>query len=70
MKYKEETNAELLFSNCEKWLGSKEFFIQKAIGWALRQYAKIDSEAVRVFVNSHTLAPLSRREALKHIGEA
>ncbi|ECL7895907.1 TPA: DNA alkylation repair protein [Listeria innocua] len=70
LKYKEETNAELLFSNCEKWLGSKEFFIQKAIGWALRQYAKIDSEAVRVFVNSHTLAPLSRREALKHIGEA
>ncbi|MBC1416083.1 DNA alkylation repair protein [Listeria innocua] len=70
LKYKEETNAELLFANCEKWLGSKEFFIQKAIGWALRQYAKIDSEAVRVFVNSHTLAPLSRREALKHIGEA
>ncbi|MBC2237800.1 DNA alkylation repair protein [Listeria innocua] len=70
LKYKEETNAELLFTNCEKWLGSKEFFIQKAIGWALRQYAKVDSEAVRVFVNNHTLAPLSRREALKHIGEA
>ncbi|EOS9344485.1 DNA alkylation repair protein [Listeria innocua] len=70
LKYKEETNAELLFANCEKWLGAKEFFIQKAIGWALRQYAKVDSEAVRVFVNSHTLAPLSRREALKHIGEA
>ncbi|EAE6209039.1 DNA alkylation repair protein [Listeria innocua] len=70
LKYKEETNAELLFANCEKWLGSKEFFIQKAIGWALRQYAKVDSEAVRVFVNSHRLAPLSRREALKHIGEA
>ncbi|MBC1379584.1 DNA alkylation repair protein [Listeria innocua] len=70
LKYKEETNAELLFANCEKWLGSKEFFIQKAIGWALRQYAKVDSEAVRVFVKSHTLAPLSRREALKHIGEA
>ncbi|MBC1909796.1 DNA alkylation repair protein [Listeria innocua] len=70
LKYKEETNAELLFANCEKWLGSKEFFIQKAIGWALRQYAKVDSEAVRVFVNSHTIAPLSRREALKHIGEA
>ncbi|EDO1129366.1 DNA alkylation repair protein [Listeria innocua] len=70
LKYKEETNAELLFANCEKCLGSKEFFIQKAIGWALRQYAKVDSEAVRVFVNSHTLAPLSRREALKHIGEA
>ncbi|MBC2183602.1 DNA alkylation repair protein [Listeria sp. FSL L7-0233] len=70
LKYKEQTDVELLFSNCEKWLDSKEFFIQKAIGWALRQYAKVDSEAVRQFVNSHTLAPLSRREALKHIGEA
>ncbi|MBC1550929.1 DNA alkylation repair protein [Listeria sp. FSL L7-1434] len=70
LKYKEQTDVELLFSNCEKWLDSKEFFIQKAIGWALRQYAKVDSETVRQFVNSHTLAPLSRREALKHIGEA
>ncbi|MCD2249069.1 DNA alkylation repair protein [Listeria marthii] len=70
LKYKDKTDTDLLFSNCEKWLGSKEFFIQKAIGWALRQYAKVDSEAVRLFVNSHPLAPLSRREALKHIGEA
>lgn len=70
LKYKEKTDVDLLFFNCEKWLASKEFFIQKAIGWALRQYAKVDSEAVRQFVNSHSLAPLSRREALKHIGEA
>lgn len=69
LKYKEQTDTELLFLNCEKWLGSKEFFIQKAIGWALRQYAKVDSEAVRIFVNTHPLAPLSRREALKHIGD-
>ncbi|MBC1635966.1 DNA alkylation repair protein [Listeria welshimeri] len=69
LKYKEQTDTELLFSNCEKWLGSKEFFIQKAIGWALRQYAKVDSDAVRIFVNTHPLAPLSRREALKHIGD-
>ncbi|EAK8915423.1 DNA alkylation repair protein [Listeria monocytogenes] len=70
LKYKEKTDVDLLFFNCEKWLASKEFFIQKAIGWALRQYAKVDSGAVRQFVNSHSLAPLSRREALKHIGEA
>ncbi|WP_338650082.1 DNA alkylation repair protein [Listeria seeligeri] len=70
LKYKEKTDAELLFSNCEKWLDSKEFFIQKAIGWALRQYAKESPKEVRRFVKSHSLAPLSKREALKHIGEA
>lgn len=70
LKYKEKTDTELLFSNCEKWLDSKEFFIQKAIGWALRQYAKESPEEVRYFVKSHSLAPLSKREALKHIGEA
>lgn len=70
LKYKEKTDTELLFSNCEKWLDSKEFFIQKAIGWALRQYAKVSPEEVRYFVKSHSLAPRSKREALKHIGEA
>lgn len=66
LKYKEKTDVALLFANCEKWLDSDEFFIQKAIGWALRQYAKFDAEAVLEFVESHALAPLSRREALKH----
>nr|WP_051999385.1 DNA alkylation repair protein [Listeria cornellensis] len=66
LKYKEKTDETLLFANCEKWLGSDEFFIQKAIGWALRQYAKFDADAVLDFVESHALAPLSRREALKH----
>lgn len=66
LKYKEKTDAELLFANCAKWLDSDEFFIQKAIGWALRQYAKFDADAVLAFVASHDLAPLSRREALKH----
>ncbi|PZG09890.1 DNA alkylation repair protein [Listeria ivanovii] len=67
LKYKEKTDAKLLFANCEKWLESKEFFIQKAIGWALRQYAKVNPEEVRHFINSHELAPISHREALKHI---
>ncbi|WP_260444198.1 DNA alkylation repair protein [Listeria rocourtiae] len=67
LKYKEKTDAMLLFANCEKWLDSEDFFIQKAIGWALRQYAKFDSEAVIDFVETHDLAPLSRREALKHL---
>ena len=48
---------------------SKEFFIQKAIGWALREYAKTNPVWVKEFVAKHELAPLSKREALKHIGE-
>ncbi|EUJ40707.1 DNA alkylation repair enzyme [Listeria weihenstephanensis FSL R9-0317] len=67
LKYKEATDFNLLFANCEKWLDSDEFFIQKAIGWALRQYAKFEPEVVREFVESHALSPLSRREALKHL---
>jgi 3-methyladenine DNA glycosylase AlkD len=46
-------------------LESKEFFHQKAIGWALRQYGKTNPQWVKDFVASHTLKPLSRREALR-----
>jgi 3-methyladenine DNA glycosylase AlkD len=46
---------------------SKEFFIQKAIGWALRQYAKTNPKWVKDFVKSNTLKPLSKREALKYL---
>ena len=49
-------------------LGSREFFIRKAIGWALREYARVDPEWVRAFAATHELSPLSRREALKHLG--
>jgi len=65
--YKKETNTEILFSECEKHHHSKEFFIQKAIGWALREYAKTDAEAVKNFVTIANLKPLSKREALKNI---
>ena len=44
-----------------------DFFLRKAIGWALRDYARTDREWVRAFVDSHELSPLSRREALKHL---
>jgi 3-methyladenine DNA glycosylase AlkD len=69
LKYKEKTDAERLFGYIRPHLESKEFFIQKAIGWALRQYARTNPEAVLAFANTHPLAPLSRREALKHLGE-
>lgn len=49
-----------------------EFFIRKAIGWVLRQYARTDPEWVRSFVKKYEdkLSPLSKREALKHISKA
>ncbi|MFK7908648.1 MAG: DNA alkylation repair protein [Chitinophagales bacterium] len=66
LAYKKNTDVELLFDYSLRKADSKEFFIQKAIGWALRQYAKIDAQRVKTFVDAHELAPLSRREALKH----
>jgi len=65
--YKQYTNEQLLFRYIRLHAHSKEFFIQKAIGWALREYSKTNPASVRIFVDSHTLAPLSRREALKRI---
>ncbi|WP_286928043.1 DNA alkylation repair protein [Flavobacterium sp. UBA4197] len=65
--YKSKTDATLLFSLCRKHAESKEFFIQKAIGWALREYAKTNPEAVKTFVAATTLKPLSKREALKNL---
>ena len=67
LKYKDRTNEELLFKNISQCLGSDEFFINKAIGWALRQYARTDPGSVIDFVNNHELSTLSRSEALKHI---
>ena len=65
--YKKETDFELLCEIIRENLDSKEFFINKAIGWALRQYARIDPKAVMKFVKSTALHPLSRREAIKHL---
>ena len=67
LKYKNETNEELLFATINRHAASKEFFIQKAIGWVLREYAKTSPEIVRQFVENTKLAPLSKREALKHM---
>jgi 3-methyladenine DNA glycosylase AlkD len=67
LDYKEETDFDLLRDIIGENLGSDEFFINKAIGWALRQYARIDPKGVKKFVNSTSLHPLSRREALKHL---
>jgi 3-methyladenine DNA glycosylase AlkD len=63
--YKKNTDFPLLCEIIRENLGSKEFFINKAIGWALRQYSRVDAPAVRAFVAQTTLQPLSAREALK-----
>lgn len=68
LNYKEKTDRHLLFSYILRIADSREFFLQKAAGWALRQYARTDADAVRSFVRTHSLAALTRREALKHIG--
>jgi 3-methyladenine DNA glycosylase AlkD len=66
--YKARTDRELLFSFIRRCAGEQDFFIRKAIGWALREYGKTDAEAVRQFVRETELSPLSVREALKRIG--
>ncbi len=68
--YKKETDFDLMCEIIKENLGSDEFFINKAIGWALRQYAWTDPKPVKKFVKATKgLHPLSRREALKNIGE-
>ncbi|HRH67376.1 MAG TPA: DNA alkylation repair protein [Bacteroidia bacterium] len=66
LKYGEKTDVDLLFKVMIPHLASTEFFHQKAIGWALRQYGYTDLKAVKRFVATHDLKPLSKREALKH----
>lgn len=67
LHFKDKTHLPRLVYAIRRFSGSQEFFLQKAIGWALRQYAKTDFEWVRNFVDNQDLAPLSRREALKHL---
>ncbi|MDO6297328.1 DNA alkylation repair protein [Enterococcus gallinarum] len=66
---KEKTDRELLETILLNNLGSDEFFINKAIGWSLRDYAKTNPERVQAFLLTHKdqLAPLSIKEASKHL---
>jgi 3-methyladenine DNA glycosylase AlkD len=67
LKYKLSTDTTLLTQAIIPHLGSNEFFIQKAIGWALRQYSKHNVAWVQQFIQQHTLKPLSLREASKYL---
>lgn len=66
--FKRQTDTRRLFAYCTRNARDQEFFIRKAIGWALRVHARVDADAVREYVEAHPeLSALSRREALKRI---
>ncbi len=67
---RDRVDTELLTEVIEPNMSDTEFFIRKAIGWALREYAKVNADWVRTFVAEHEdqLSGLSKREALKHVG--
>jgi 3-methyladenine DNA glycosylase AlkD len=67
LTYKKKTNTTLLTQYIENCQLEEDFFIRKAIGWALRAYAYTDSKWVVQFIKAHPqLSNLSKREALKH----
>ena len=69
LTFKERTDVRLLHACIEPNLGDTDFFIRKAIGWALRQHARTDPDGVAAYVNAHLslMSGLSRREATKHL---
>jgi 3-methyladenine DNA glycosylase AlkD len=64
---RDRVDRALLVDVIEPNLADPEFFIRKAIGWALREVARVDPGWVQTFADEHELSPLSRREALKHL---
>ncbi|MFF8264836.1 DNA alkylation repair protein [Streptomyces virginiae] len=69
LRHKDATDTGRLFAYCRRRADHPDFFLRKAIGWALREYAKTDPDAVRAFVDAEraALSPLSVREALKNL---
>lgn len=70
IRFKAGTDLTLLYACIEPNMDHRDFFIRKAIGWSLRQYARVDPKEVTRYVrtNRARLSPLSIREALKHVG--
>ncbi|MGG7178690.1 DNA alkylation repair protein [Clostridium paraputrificum] len=67
LKYKEKTNKEVLERVIKDNIEDKRFFIQKAIGWSLREYSKVNKEWVRDFISNNNLSSLSIREGSKYL---
>ncbi|WP_316572176.1 DNA alkylation repair protein [Neobacillus sp. YIM B06451] len=68
LKYKHDTDESRLYTYIRQNADSRDFFIQKAIGWALREYSKTNPDSVREFIQNTKLAALSRREGSKYLG--
>jgi 3-methyladenine DNA glycosylase AlkD len=69
IRMKRDTDLDFLYACIAPSLASREFFLRKAIGWALRQYAWTDPTEIVRYVRAHAaeLSPLSKREALKNV---
>jgi len=68
LKYKQDLDFKRLKTFIQPLKGSKEFFINKAIGWALRQHSKVDAQSVYTFLEANPdLSNLSKREASKYL---
>ena len=69
LRYGDRTDARRLFDYCTARAADQDFFIRKAIGWALRQYSRTAPTAVRAYLDTHSaaLSPLSLREASRHL---
>ena len=67
LKYRDYTDWPLLQSFCLRVAKDEDFFIRKAIGWALREYGRVNALEVKRFVLNNEFHPLTVREALKHL---
>jgi 3-methyladenine DNA glycosylase AlkD len=67
LAYKEETDVKLLFDIIKKLKDIDEFFIQKAIGWSLREYSRTDPDKVEKFIKENDLSNLSSKEGMRII---
>lgn len=65
LKFKQQTNKSLLFEVIKENQADEEFFIQKAIGWALREFSKTNANSVESFIDQQNIQGLARREGLK-----
>ena len=68
LTYRSDIKLDILEAAILNVIHQKEFFLQKAIGWSLRQHAKTDPDYVQAFVSTHnSMSNLAKREALKHL---